>query len=318
MIVPPLIHATTVLIAVGAGLFAAGHSASWGAYKDSPFEGFRWRSYLRTFLLAVPVSVMLSFWLPVSTPAAAIVLVGVTYALERLGTEWWKSIVRNDDQAAYTIPMRLGLFGRTVDRPGVRYAAGTVVVAIVALGLAGLHLAQAALPLAPAPVGLLVTLAVGSVGGWATAVGGAWKDAPIEGFSFWKFLRSPAVATAWAIPVAALTPSWPALVIASAGFAVVSIETYKTFFTRGRPPGKFAGKPVLAALPRVRGLLAVQNAAWWVAFAGLFAIAALAVVGAGPAAVLVGTVAAMALLVAPAVTRSGLVQARGSYPVLAA
>src|SRR3954453_5384896 len=34
----------------------------------------------------------------------------------------------------------------------------------------------------------------------ATAVGGAWKDAPIEGFSGWKFLRSPAIATAWAVP----------------------------------------------------------------------------------------------------------------------
>lgn len=67
-------------------------------------------------------------------------------------------------------------------------------------------------------------LTVGAAGGWATAVGGAWKDAPIEGFSSWKFLRSPAVATAWAVPLSLLTNSWVTLLLASAGFAVATID----------------------------------------------------------------------------------------------
>src|SRR3954447_5423595 len=224
-----------------AGLFAAGHATSWGAFKGSPSEGFRWVSYVRSFVLGALVAVAVSFWLPVTTPAAAVVLVGVTYALERLGTEWWKSIVRDDDQAAYTIPMRLGLFGRTVDRPGGRYAVGAGVAGVIVAGLAGLQLLQHALATLPVPMGLLATVVVGSLGGWATAVGGAWKDAPIEGFGCWKFLRSPAVATAWAVPMAALTSSWPALVIASAGLAVVSIETYNTFFIRGPRPASSPG-----------------------------------------------------------------------------
>lgn len=298
------------VLPAAAGLFAAGHATSWGAYKDSPFEGFRWVSYLRSFVLGALVALAVSFWLPVTTPAAAVVLVGVTYALERLGTEWWKSIVRDDDQAAYTIPMRLGLFGRTVERPVVRYAVGAAVVGVVVAGLVGLHLLQLVLPTLPVPIGLLATVVVGSLGGWATAVGGAWKDAPIEGFSFWKFLRSPAVATAWALPMAALTSSWPALVIAAAGFAVVSIETYKTFFTRGRPPGKFAGKPMRPVVPLVRRLLAVQNAVWWLAFAALLALTAPVLLMAGPVAVLVEVAAAASALVALAVTREGFLQAR--------
>jgi hypothetical protein len=298
------------VLPAAAGLFAAGHATSWGAYKDSPFEGFRWVSYVRSFVLGALVALAVSLWLPVTTPAAAVVLVGVTYALERLGTEWWKSIVRDDDQAAYTIPMRLGLFGRTVERPAVRYAIGAAVVGVVVAGLVGLHLLQPTLSTLPVPIGLLAMVVVGSLGGWATAVGGAWKDAPIEGFSFWKFLRSPVVATAWALPMAALTSSWPALVISSAGFAVVSIETYKTFFTRGRPPGKFAGKPMRPVVPVVRELLAVQNAAWWLVFAGLLALTAPVLVMAGPVAVLVEVAAAASALVALAVTREGFLQAR--------
>lgn len=301
------------VLPAAAGLFAAGHATSWGAYKDSPFEGFRWVSYVRSFVLGALVALAVSFWLPVTTPATAVVLVGATYALERLGTEWWKSIVRDDDQAAYTIPMRLGLLGRTVERPVVRYAVGAAVVAVVVAGLVALHLLQLALPTLPVPIGLLATVVVGSLGGWATAVGGAWKDAPIEGFSFWKFLRSPAVATAWALPMAALTSSWPALVIASAGFAVVSIETYKTFFTRGRPPGKFAGKPMRPVVPVVRRLLAVQNAAWWLVFAALLALTTQVLVMAGPVGVLVVVLvevaAAASALVALAVTREGFLQA---------
>lgn len=306
---------TTGLTALSAGvvgLFAAGHAASWGAFKDSPFEGFRIGSYARTLALGAVIAGLLSLWLPVTSAASAAVLVGVTYALERLATEWWKSIVREDDQAAYSIPMRLGLFGRPVERRVARYSVGVVVVAIVAAGLTGLGLAQGQMGL---PWWVAVPL-VGSAGGWATAVGGAWKDAPVEGFSFWKFLRSPAVATAWALPLAGITSRWPVLLLAAAGYAVVSIETYKTFFTRGRPPGKFAGKPVHDWLPRLRGALATQNAVWWVAFAALLTLAAAGPDARGPGAmvsrVFLGCVAAVAVPVSAGVRRHGRDQLAGA------
>ena len=89
-------------------------------------------------------------------------------------------------------------------------------------------------------------------GGWLTAVGGAWKDAPVEGFSGWKFLRSPVVATFWALVLCRFTDDWVMLAVAAGGWSVISIETYKTFLTGGRPPGKFAGRPVRFAQHEAR------------------------------------------------------------------
>jgi hypothetical protein len=60
--------------------------------------------------------------------------------------------------------------------------------------------------------------------------------------------------------------------LASSGFAVASIETYKTFLTGGRPPGKFSGRPVRAHLPALRNLFAHQHAILWMAIAAFTAI----------------------------------------------
>lgn len=245
------------------GLLAGFHVASWGAYKDTPFEGFRLRSYLRSIVLAVAMAFVLSR-VPGSQHLSPVIVLGLVYTLERLATEWWKAIVREDDQAAYSIPMRLGVNGRPVDRSAFRYAAGLLIIVTVgalATLTAGL---QHILPdVAP----WLVVLIIGSAGGWATAVGGAWKDAPVEGFSGWKFLRSPAVATFWAIPLSLLTTSWVILAVAAGGFAVATIETYKTFLTRGRPPGKFATRPVRFHPPALRRVFVAVHATLWATFA---------------------------------------------------
>ena len=87
---------------------------------------------------------------------------------------------------------------------------------------------------------------VGAAFGWISACGGAWKDAPIEGFETFKFFRSPGVAAAWALVVIQFTHAWPVIALAAEGFTVASIETYKKFGFPEKPPGKFAGKPVIA------------------------------------------------------------------------
>jgi hypothetical protein len=236
----------TLVAAAGVGLLIGLHAASWGAFKDAPYEGFRLTSYLRSILLASALAVLLVATMakPGSSPLA---LMGTVYAVERLATEWWKAIVREQDQGHYTIPMRLGFRGRPVDHPLPRHTVGVAVAVTTIAGLAWVDAMQHALH--PIPTVLLITT-VGSAGGWATAVGGAWKDAPIEGFSGWKFLRSPAIATAWAVPFSLLTDSWVTLLLTSAGFAVASIETYKTFLTGDRPPGKFAGHQYKPDSPR--------------------------------------------------------------------
>lgn len=254
----------SIVIAALGGILAGTHAATWGAYKDSPYEGFRLRSYLRTVILASAISLSLALWSGdlLAGHTTVVAVLGAVYALERLATEWWKAILRNEDQSVYTIPMRLGFAGRPVDDKGIRYVVGGVVVLGIAAAAAAILQLQNTFPQAPP---WLIVPTIGAAGGWATAMGGAWKDAPVEGFSGWKFLRSPAVATAWAIPLSVLTSNWVLLMLASGGFAVASIETYKTFFTGGRAPGKFAGRPMRHHLPIARRRLGRLHAALWAA-----------------------------------------------------
>ncbi|MEO7352325.1 MAG: hypothetical protein ABIR34_11350 [Marmoricola sp.] len=227
--------AYAVLLAVLTGA----HAATWGAFKDSPFEGFKIVSFVRSIVLAVVAAAVLATTTDLERTLSPIVLLGVFYAIERLATELWKSFLREDDQDAYTIPMRVAVLGRPVDGRFPRYVTGLVVLAgVVVLACTAARLQ----PTDGGPLWLLVL--IGGVGGWLTAMGGAWKDAPVEGFSGWKFLRSPAVATAWTMMLLPFTQGWVAMSVAAAGLSVLSIETYKTFLTGGRPPGKFDGKPV--------------------------------------------------------------------------
>jgi hypothetical protein len=307
-----------VILAIAVGLLAGAHAATWGAYKDSPFEGFHARRQVRSLAIAVGLACLVA-----GTGAIdgrdGVVLAGVVYAGERLATEWWKTILREDDQAAYSIPMRLGFLGRPVDRRWVRYSVGALVASGLGASALALHITQAVF--APVPWWLLV-VTVGGAGGWLTAVGGAWKDAPIEGFSGWKFLRSPLVATSWALPLSALTDDWLALCLAPAGLAVATIETYKTFLTGGRPPGKFATRPVRFHLPAVRHVTGLFHAATWAA-----AAAALMLVLADEPAILAdpspeGTTASdlarVAVLVVALVMAASVVRANGSLATLPA
>jgi hypothetical protein len=225
------------------GLLGGLHAATWGAYKDSPFEGFHPRSFVRSVAVGAAVGLGLG---AVVGPAPALLLLGLVYAGERLVTEWWKAFLREDPQGGYTIPMRFAVAGRPVDSRLRRYATGGAVLLVLVLLPVAVRLVEPDAPVA------WVTVLVGGAGGWATAVGGAWKDAPIEGFSGWKVLRSPAVATAWAMLLRPLTDDWLLLVVAAGGLSVLVIETYKTFLTGGRPPGKFAGRPVRAVGPGIR------------------------------------------------------------------
>ncbi|WP_270888225.1 hypothetical protein [Pedococcus sp. 5OH_020] len=245
------------------GCFAGMHAATWGAYKDSPFEGFHWARCLRSIVLAVALAVALVRVWPFPTGRDVVVVAFTVYALERLATEGWKSILRENDQSSFTIPMRLAFRGRPVDHRTIRYAAGLLLLA--ALGGAALALRWA--DVSSSLSSWLVVVVVGGGSGWATAVGGAWKDAPIEGFSSWKFLRSPAVATAWAVPLSMRTEDWLLLSLASAGAAIATIETYKTFFTGDRPPGKFDGRPTAAGSTAVRKVAGCVHAVTWLALA---------------------------------------------------
>lgn len=231
-------------IAVVIGLIAGTHVSTWGMYKDAIHEGFTWPKYFRSILIGAAVAVALQFAFRVDLGEAAgwVVFFGLVYAVERLLLELWKSFVRVEDQSKYFIPMRFGIRGKPVMDNRIRWSVGVGVLVVLIAFVWGTIALQAAYPELPA---WLVLVTIGSLGGWLTAFGGAWKDAPVEGFETLKFFRSPVISLFWAVLVAFFTESWLFIAVAGAGYSVATIETYKTFFFPSKPRGKFAGKPIL-------------------------------------------------------------------------
>ena len=124
----------------------------------------------------------------------------------------------------------------------------------------------------PAP--LWVVFLVGGAAGWISAFGGAWKDAPIEGFQTLKFFRSPAMAGSYAVLVSLLTDDLVFITMAAEGFVIMTTETYKTFFFPSKPRGKFAGKPVVfPAWLRLRQRFVPLYVLIWLAVIGAYGVA---------------------------------------------
>jgi hypothetical protein len=253
------------LVALAVGLLAGAHTSTWGMYKDSPHEGFAWPKYFRSTvisaLLALGWQIAVGFDLSAAWPR--VVLFGLTYCTERGLVELYKGYLREEDQSKYFIPMQLHVMGRVITDRRVRWSVAGILVAVVvgiAWGLAALQRANTGLP------GWAVVLLIGSIGGWLSAFGGAFKDAPIEGFETLKFFRSPVVALLWSALVACLTSNYLHIALCGLGYTVATIETYKTFFFPNKPRGKFAGKPILfPGLLTWRYRFAPLYAAIWVA-----------------------------------------------------
>ncbi len=232
-----------LLIALGTGLAAGAHSATWGMYKDAPHEGFTWRKYFRSYLVSAVIAVLVTLItrIDVTTAAGIVILYGVTYAIERATLEFYKSFLREEDQSKYFIPMQFAVRGSVVEDRGHRWLIGLGHFAVVLIIFAAIGWLQVSGFAAP---NIAVVLLVGSVGGWISAFGGAWKDAPHEGFELLKFFRSPAIAGLYGFALAFLTTHYVYVFIGAIGYTIGTIETYKTFFFPSKPRGKFAGMPV--------------------------------------------------------------------------
>jgi hypothetical protein len=250
------------------GLLAGAHASSWGMYKDAPHEGFTLPKYFRSVMVAGVIAIVLQYATGVrlATWADAAVFFGMVYALERLGHELWKGYIREEDQSKYFIPMQFGVLGKPVESRAVRWGLLLVILAILVLLVRIGYALQARFPDTPA---WLMLVTIGSLGGWLTAFGGAWKDAPVEGFETLKFFRSPLVSLFWAAVMAFLSRDWVFIAVAGAGYSVATIETYKTFFFPAVPRGKFSGKPVLypEMLERRRPVVGLYAAIWAVMLA---------------------------------------------------
>jgi hypothetical protein len=256
------------------GLAAGMHCATWGMFKDAPFEGFHWRTWVRSPIVATLIAVVLVgvLKLDFGTGAAAVVVLwGVTYGFERAFVEIYKTFFREQDQSKYTIPMQFAVGGKVVRSRAARLAAGAAYLALGVGVLFGVHLLQVRGPELPH---VLAVFLVSSPGGWISAFGGAWKDAPIEGFHTFKFFRSPAFTFGYGLVLSLFTTNYVFLFIGSVGYTVATIETYKTFFFPNKKRGKFQAKtPTHTEWLRTR----------W-RFAPVFVLIWLGVIGMGVAA----------------------------------
>jgi hypothetical protein len=258
----------TYLAAALVGMLAGTHIATWGMYKDAPHEGFR--RYERSIIVGAVVGLLIVLAVPKAWLSVGnlVLLFGVSYACERGATEFYKVFIRNEDQSKYFIPMQFHVFGKVIP-PGrfrVLAACGYAVVFF----LMGLVVYFANSTAFAGPRWLRFGL-IGSSIGWLIACGGAFKDAPIEGFEWLKFFRSPVIAGIWAAALSRFTNSYLLAALGGAGFSVATIETYKTFFFPHRPRGKFAGKPVIFPehLVRRQRFIPIYAGIWAIVLAAL-------------------------------------------------
>jgi len=234
----------SLVVAGVVGLLSGTHTAIWGMYKDAIHEGFTAGRFARSLIVGatVALAIQLALALPLPSPAGLIVLFGLAYAAERGIVEVWKTFVREEDQSKYTIPMQFSVHGVPVRHRGVRLLAGAAYIGMVALCL------FAVVRVEPGPLGEPTTMRSAVAGlliGGIIAFGGAWKDAPTEGFDAVKFFRSPCLTGAFAMLLAQVAGNYLEVVVAAIGYERAAAETYKTFFFPSKPRGKFAGKPIL-------------------------------------------------------------------------
>ena len=232
-----------LLLSLVVGTLAGAHASTWGMYKDSPHEGFTWPKYLRSTIAGALVGLALGWYVELDLTNASniIIFFGVVYVAERAIMEFYKTWLRTEDQSKYFIPMQFHIFGKVVESKAARLWLGA------AYAVAVLSVVWFLIWFQGYDHGLnpwIVVILLGSIGGWVSAFGGAWKDAPLEGFQILKFFRSPGMALGFSVLMAFFTNNYLFMVMGGLGYTIATTETYKTFGFPSRPRGKFQGKPI--------------------------------------------------------------------------
>ena len=221
------------------------YTSLWGAFKDSPYEGFKGRTFPRSVYFNVVIFLALYF-IPLFRPDLErldlVQLFFLIMGLERFLAELYKGFFRTEDQGKYFVPSRITFLGRHVDSDLLRYAVGTALVLIVfSMLLVEIRVSS-----------FWAYLATSYCTGLLVALGGAYKDAPFEGFKPLKFQRSGVVLAVLsplfyflADPLQPLPLGF--LIYMNGGLERFAVEYYKTYIQRNMS-GKF--RPDLERIQR--------------------------------------------------------------------
>ncbi|MBM3278653.1 MAG: hypothetical protein FJY95_11325 [Candidatus Handelsmanbacteria bacterium] len=225
-------YALSLATVVASGLY----TSLWGAFKDSPFERFKPATFPRSIYFSVAIFLALYFLPFFRADLEALgpfQLFFLVMGVERFLAELYKGFFRTEDQTKYFVPSRITFFGRHVASDLLRYLVGAILVLLV---FASMTLQVRVVPfwgflLTAYATGLLVSL------------GGAYKDAPFEGFKPLKFQRSGAVLALFSPlfyslndPLAPVSLGF--LIYMNGGLERFAIEYYKTYIQRNMS-GKF-------------------------------------------------------------------------------
>lgn len=206
--------------------------ASWHGYKDSPYEGFLPYRFLRSPIWGGVIGFIIYITLEadfVRVDNLGIVILSVI-CLERTWGELWKGFIKINDHPEYLpmfkkwqIPYKIYL---------LKFAGGLIFTTFVG-GLFYYYITLPSIISQYVRDKIIIGAITGLIAGLTVAVGGAVKDSPAEGFKWQKFVRSPLVGLIGGVILVNLTEQFNLLIIAVIGFERITVEFYKTFYTKG-------------------------------------------------------------------------------------
>lgn len=238
--------------------FAAGlHAASYGAYKDSPHESFLLRRFVRELVFAAMLAVGLyaSGW---ASGETLFVIYLSAFALSRIATEFWKLFLRVEPQEGYRIPTQMHVVVGVLQNPVARFLFGVGFLLSIwgIYGLGCLVPDSWPTPLRGALIGLFI--------GIAEAIAGGYKDGSIEGFSWYKFAKSPVFGTLGGLIAAGHTDNVAFLLLAAIGSMRMFLELLFKMIVPEYAPGKFRSMkgPFVEWMPRRRYFVLPYGLTW--------------------------------------------------------
>lgn len=193
----------------------------WGLYGDLVVEKFSLGKVFRSCFFAFVAAIVL--FLADSNQSLFLVALGAI-AIERLMTEVYKALVREEDQGKYSIPSDLNF------KQNIWFKRFLAIVIYFGFFYVVLF----------AKLNLNYFLII-FIAGFITALGGMSKDAPYEGFEPLKFFRSPFLALVAGLILLSKysSPDQKFFTLAIFGFERILSEFYKKIYN-GKIPGKFA------------------------------------------------------------------------------
>ncbi len=203
-----------------AGFMGVTNMVMWGLYGDLLVEEFRLSKILRSIFLGIFYSLFL-FVVNPNLPLFVVALIVI--AFERTTTEIYKASIRHESQDKYDIPSDLNIKAPLLLKRVIGF--GLIIAIILGFALIDLQVSK---------IILLLIMCI------LPAIGGAAKDAPYEGFSPIKFLRTPFVSLVIGILLLAIFPDLGPkyfLLAVPGGERIIS-EFYKKIY-RSKIPGKF-------------------------------------------------------------------------------